>query len=251
MVPYVFIWLLLTLLYLTMPNTTVSWRAGLAAGVVAGTLYQLLQFGYFQSLVNVARYNAIYGSFAALPLFLIWLHLSWLVVLVGAEVSFAVDNAGDYARERAAGRASHHQRRLIALALTGAAVGRFLRGEAPATPADLAAELGVPLRLAQEALGKLEAAGVLLEVRGSREGTLAYSPAGEPAGTTVAAAAAAFDQVAGEVTPGDEAAELAPDAGLQEMAAIWRAVVDEGAGSGADLSLDALARRLEGGPGAG
>ncbi|MFN2371802.1 MAG: YihY/virulence factor BrkB family protein, partial [Candidatus Krumholzibacteriia bacterium] len=117
LVPFVILWLLMTLVYLTLPNTTVSWRAGLAAGVVAGTLIQLVQFGSIQLVLNVSRYNAIYGSFAVLPLFLIWLYVSWLIVLVGAEVSFAVDNAGDYARERAASGANRRQCRLLAVRL--------------------------------------------------------------------------------------------------------------------------------------
>ena len=69
---------------------------GLAAGVIAGTGYQLFQGFYIALQVGAARYNAIYGSFAALPLFLAWLQISWVIVLFGAEISFAKQNAQEH-----------------------------------------------------------------------------------------------------------------------------------------------------------
>ena len=247
LLPFVFIWLLLTLLYLAMPNTRVSWRAGLAAGVVAGTLYQFLQFGYIHFQVGVSRYNAIYGSFAALPLFLIWVHMSWLIVLVGAEVSFAVDNAGDYARERSAGTVSHDRRRLLAVRLAVECAGRFLRGEPPATAAELADRLGVPSRLVQAALNLLVCAGVLVEVRGPRRQVAAFQPAQEPASTTIVATARAYDRAVREVAEerGEPRvhteADLVPEAALGEVAARWQALADVAAAAGDNVTLAELA----------
>ena len=246
LIPFLFIWLLLTLLYLTMPNTSVSWRAGLAAGVVAGTLYQFLQFGYIQSQVGVSRYNAIYGSFAALPLFLIWVHLSWLIVLVGAEVSFAVDNAGDYARERAVGHAGHDRRRLLALALAAACSRHFLRGEPPPTAGDLADALDVPVRLVQGSLQVLAAGGVLAEVNDERRNVSAYQPARNPDGLTLVDVAAAYDRAARETDDDegparDEGTDLVPDAALGEVADRWRALVGRAAASEDNVTLTRLA----------
>ncbi|MGD2099773.1 MAG: YihY/virulence factor BrkB family protein, partial [Desulfobacterales bacterium] len=90
--PYILVWMLFTFLYVLMPNTKVQFKAGLVGGVVAGTLYQIAQWAYISFQIAAAKYNAIYGSFAALPLFLMWLQISWWIVLFGAELSFANQN---------------------------------------------------------------------------------------------------------------------------------------------------------------
>ncbi|MRR38319.1 YihY/virulence factor BrkB family protein, partial [bacterium] len=85
--PYVLIWLLLTFLYVFLPNVKVSMLSGLLGGITAGTAFVLVQWAYIRFQVGVAGYNAIYGSFAALPLFLIWMNLSWQIVLAGFELT--------------------------------------------------------------------------------------------------------------------------------------------------------------------
>ena len=84
LVPFVIVWMLFALIYLLMPNTKVRLVSGLIAGFIAGGLFQVLQFTYLNFQFIIAKYNAIYGSFAALPLFLFWLQFSWLIVLFGA-----------------------------------------------------------------------------------------------------------------------------------------------------------------------
>jgi membrane protein len=79
-----------------MPNTKVKLKSALWGGVLAGTIYQIVQLAYIKFQVGVSSYGAIYGSFAALPLFLAWLQLSWLIVLLGAEISFAHQNVAAY-----------------------------------------------------------------------------------------------------------------------------------------------------------
>ena len=87
--PYVSMWLLLTMIYLLMPNTRIPLRSGILGGIVAGTVYQIVQWIYIKFQIGVASQGAIYGSFAALPLFLTWLQLSWMIVLFGAEIASA------------------------------------------------------------------------------------------------------------------------------------------------------------------
>lgn len=244
LIPYVFIWLLLTLLYVTMPNTAVSWRAGLAAGVTAGTLYQLLQLGFILVMVNVTRYNAVYGSFTALPLFLIWLSISWLIVLVGAEISFAVDNAGDYARERDAATVDHHRRRLAAVALAAACSERFLAERPPATAAELASGLGAPARLVHAVLNVLTGAGVLLTAERSGTREPVYLPAHDPSAVTILEVAEAFDRAThpdAAAPPARPSRELVTDAALGETAARWRAMTELMAASDDNLTLAELA----------
>ncbi|MCK5180552.1 MAG: YihY/virulence factor BrkB family protein, partial [Candidatus Omnitrophica bacterium] len=75
--PYAVIWVMFTFIYIFMPNTKVNFRSGLMAGIIAGTIYQIVQWAYIAFQVGVSKYGAIYGSFAALPLFLVWLQISW------------------------------------------------------------------------------------------------------------------------------------------------------------------------------
>ncbi|NIS74529.1 MAG: YihY family inner membrane protein, partial [Deltaproteobacteria bacterium] len=85
LLPLCVIAFLFTFVYVFMPNTKVNFRSGLIAGITAGALYQIFQIGYIKLQIGVAKYNAIYGSFAALPLFLIWLQVSWIIILSGGE----------------------------------------------------------------------------------------------------------------------------------------------------------------------
>ncbi|HQQ61563.1 MAG TPA: YihY/virulence factor BrkB family protein, partial [Kiritimatiellia bacterium] len=97
--PYTMMWGLFTFLYLFMPNTKVRFASAFIAGILAGTIFQAVQWGYITFQVGVVKYNAIYGSFAALPLFLVWLQASWLIVLYGAEFAFAYQNVDTYEYE--------------------------------------------------------------------------------------------------------------------------------------------------------
>jgi len=111
---------------MVMPNTGVSFRAALFAGVVAGTVFQVVQKVYIFFQVGVAQYNAIYGSLAALPLFLAWLQVSWLVVLLGCEISFSYDNEEHYEFDPGSLAVSHYFKRLLALRITRLCIEKFL-----------------------------------------------------------------------------------------------------------------------------
>ena len=92
LIPFVLTWLMFTGLYIFMPNTKVKFKHALIAGILAGSAYQAFQFLYINSQLWVSKYNAIYGSFAALPLFLLWLQISWTICLFGAELTYAGQN---------------------------------------------------------------------------------------------------------------------------------------------------------------
>ena len=87
--PYVLLSLLFIGLYVSMPNTHVEWRCAIVPGVIAGVGIQWLQLFYVHSQLWVTGYNAIYGSFAALPLFMLWVQISWTICLFGAEMTYA------------------------------------------------------------------------------------------------------------------------------------------------------------------
>jgi membrane protein len=94
--PYVLLSLLFFGLYVSMPNTHVEWRCAVVPGVIAGVAMQWLQLFYVHSQIWVTGYNAIYGSFAALPLFMLWVQISWTICLFGAELTFANQNLQRY-----------------------------------------------------------------------------------------------------------------------------------------------------------
>lgn len=192
-VPYAAIWGLFTLVYILLPNTRVRFMSGFVAGVVAGTLYQIAQWGYIAFQVGVARYNAIYGSFAALPLFLIWLHISWLIVLFGAEVSFAHQNVDAYELEPGSLKISNNFKRLLSLLISHAVITDFFQGKPARTAPDLAHGLEIPIRLCRRILHELVTSGILSEVKTEQEKESAYQPAQDIHTLTVGRVLAALD----------------------------------------------------------
>jgi membrane protein len=187
LLPLLVIWFMFTLLYIFMPNTHVRIRAALIAGIAAGTAYQVFQFLYVAFQIGVARYNAIYGSFAALPLFLIWLQASWMIVLSGAELSFATQNVDTYEFEPDANLASPVFRKLLALRIVNLLVKHFSIGEKPLDEDAIANELGIPVRLLRYLLHDLSEAGIITSVRLPQERIFAYQPAFDPDAMTIAA----------------------------------------------------------------
>jgi membrane protein len=198
-----------TLLYIFMPNTHVRIRSALLAGVAAGTAYQLFQFLYVTFQIGVARYNAIYGSFAALPLFLIWLQASWMIVLSGAELSFASQNVDTYEFEPDANRVSHSFRRLLSVRIVNLLIEHFVQGEEPMEEDTVAHELGIPIRLLRMLLHDLSEAGLVSPVRLPQEKAQAYQPAFDPEKMTLANVLASLDRAGTDEIPVVESAELA------------------------------------------
>jgi len=176
-VPYGVIWVLFTFIYLFMPNTRVRFGSGLVGGIVGGTMYQLFQWIYLSFQIGVARYNAIYGSFAALPLFLIWMQASWMIVLFGAEISHAYQNEETYEFEPDCARLSPRSRRLATLGVVHLLVNTFCRGNGPVSAKQIAAGLGMPIRLAQEIVQGLLTAGLISQVCAENSREIAYQPA--------------------------------------------------------------------------
>jgi membrane protein len=177
LMPYILIFLLFTLLYVIMPNTKVQFKYALNAGFIAGIIFQITQFLYIFFQVGVGRYGAIYGSFVALPLFLIWLQLSWLIVLLGAEMSFAYQNLEKYEFETEALRISRKNRRLLTFLLMYTIVKIFQSGDKPNTSAQLGHELGIPVRLVRDIIYDLLEARLIVEASTESAKENGYVPA--------------------------------------------------------------------------
>lgn len=143
---YGLVWLLFAFLYVVLPNTRVRLRSGVLGGVVAGTLFQIVQWIYIKFQLGVSSYGAVYGSFAALPLFLIWLQTSWLIVLLGAEVTFAEQYVEHYEFDQDCLRVSPRFQLLVALGITRLCVRTFQEGSRPRNAVEIREALGLPIR---------------------------------------------------------------------------------------------------------
>lgn len=176
--PYVLIWLLLTMVYAIMPNTNVKFAAALLAGILAGTAYQFLQLGMIKFQIGVARYNAIYGSFAALPIFLFWLQFSWIIILFGAAYAQAFQNIKSYTYEKEHTAASLYAGKIIALATMHLLAKCFAEGEGGLTKEEIVQRLEAPGSLVQRVLQKLIACRLVAEINYQDESeTVGYQPA--------------------------------------------------------------------------
>jgi membrane protein len=155
-----------SLIYFVLPNTEVKYKNALKAGVVAGAGFCLFQVGYVMLQGNLSSYNAIYGTFAAIPLFLIWLQISWQIVLFGGELSFAMQNVHDFVAEREAKNFSYDNRCKIMIATMVVVIRNYLDGGGLSTPEGVADEIGVPVRTVRDVAGELEDDGMILFVQG-------------------------------------------------------------------------------------
>ncbi|OPX40548.1 MAG: ribonuclease BN [Desulfobacteraceae bacterium 4484_190.3] len=194
LVPYGIIFAMLAFIYIFMPNTKVHLRSGILAGLIAGVLYQGFQFGYIKFQIGVSKYNAIYGSFAALPLFLIWLQVSWLIVFLGAEIAFAYQNVHTYEFEPDCLSVSHSLKRLVSLAVVHMLVQRFTRGQEPLDGDQISRELEIPIRLVRQILFELMEANIISPVQRESEKDSAYQPAVSPDSLTIKEIIDALDQ---------------------------------------------------------
>ena len=193
--PYILLWTLFTLLYLIMPNTRVQFGGALLAGILAGSAYQILQVSYIAFQINVASYNAIYGSFAALPLFLIWLQLSWHIVLFGAEIAHFFPQSDTVEAEPKWHARSMAQTRLLALAICHEIVQRFHRDEPNINEELIASEFDMSRSEAREMVDMLVHAHLLHRVQPEGDETPRLQPARDSANITVRDVIDALDNV--------------------------------------------------------
>jgi membrane protein len=175
--PYGIIWVLFTFLYIFMPNTKVKLTSALVGGIIAGTIYQVVQWTFITFQIGVAKYNAIYGGFAVVPLFLTWLQASWFIVLFGAEISFAHQNVDMYEFEPDCLRVSPSFKKLLSLHVARLLTKTFAGGGAPHTAASIARTLEMPIRLVREILYELVESAVASEVSTKEYREPAYQPA--------------------------------------------------------------------------
>ena len=159
------IWAMFSFIYVVVPNTRVRLGSAVMAGIVAGTLFLAFQWGYVWLQRYMTSYNAIYGSFAALPLFLIWVQWSWQILLFGGELAFAYQNISRFAEERESLRISYDHRRQVTLAVMLHVARIFRDGHGPVSAVEIHTALRLPTRIVNDVLFSLVTARLLVAVR--------------------------------------------------------------------------------------
>jgi membrane protein len=222
---------------LTLPNTSVRISSALVGGVIAGLLWQLVQFLHVEGQLQLAGWNPIYRSFAALPLLLLWIYLSWVILLLGAEFAYAHQNESIYTSIRRAGTVDQSFREALAPRLAARVTHAFLHGHRPPDAAQLASETSVAPRLAMQVLEDLAAHGLLARTSETQEE--GYLPGRDPSTITMLDLAEALRSEPGSRPP--DAAN-----GLDASCERERAALDEQMRSSPhNRTLAELARMLD------
>lgn len=159
LIPIVLSWLVMTMIYIIMPNTRVPLVPGIIAGIIAGTAYQMIQWTYIYFQIGVSNYGAIYGSFAALPLFMLWVQLSWMIVLAGAEIAYQIENEKNCGSSR--GSRKMVSIRALGLLLVNRCAKAINEGRGALPVNELAQEFGVSKDEIKQIALQLAAAGIL------------------------------------------------------------------------------------------
>jgi len=175
---FVIVWMLFTVMYLTVPNTKVKLWSALIPGILMGTLFQLLQMLSVYLITFLSRTSIVYGAFATIPILMIWLQYTSLLILIGAQMSYAIQNNEEYEYEQDLNQMSRRYKDYIMLYLLSTIIARFENDETPLTAHDLAVRDNLPIRLVNQLLGRLVETGILREVYVEDEGEeKTYQPA--------------------------------------------------------------------------
>jgi membrane protein len=200
-------WLAFACIYIFMPNTRVRPLSALAGGVLGGTAFQIMFWLYTSVQIGLGRQNPIYGTLAALPVFMTWLYMSWTIVLFGAEVACAADNVNRYWEDRRARGVSGASREAIALRCMTVMATAFQRDEMPLTADDIAGQLHISSRIVQDTVDTLTNHKLCSSV--SDDDRRCYQPARPLEHITPADIVAAIRNEGQTVTMGGDGAEAA------------------------------------------
>ena len=165
-VPFVLMWFVFTALYVFMPNTNVKLRFAIIPAFLASVAMYLLQWFYINAQMFISSYNAIYGSFAALPLFMLWIQLSWTICLFGAELCYTNQNLEDFVFANGASEISHRHKLLLTIVLLSKICRRFAEGGKAYSATELKVDTGIPLSITRDLLYNLVTVDLLTEIVG-------------------------------------------------------------------------------------
>ncbi len=177
LIPFILLCTLSTAAFLAMPNTRVKFRSAIVAGLIAGIALQVLQILYVESQMGLTRLGTIYGTFAAIPLLMVWVQMSWVVLLMGAQLSYYLQNITRYEFEFDVQTVSPRQKKRLSLLVMHSLIVDFVKGAKPRAPEEISLELSLPVRTVHECLDQLHEASMITEVWNEEQEKYVYQPA--------------------------------------------------------------------------
>ena len=191
--PWLVTWGVLSMMFYVIPNTRVNLRCAIGAGLLSAIGFQVLQWLFVTGQVYVSKYNAIYGSFAFLPLLLVWLQLSWLITLSGVALTYAAQNYYNFAHANQVSDISPRYADELALGMLALMARRFSDRKPAVTRSELLCDLDLPAMLADRLLERLQRAGLISTITTDDEP--AYQPAYDVNQLTVTSALDALSRI--------------------------------------------------------
>ena len=163
-VPFIVASGVFTWIFIAIPNTKVRFLSAVIPGVIMGVLFQVVQIFSVYLVILFTRMSLVYGAFSAIPLILIWLHITCWLLLVGAELAFAIQNNDMFAYEKDLENMSRRYKDYVMLYLLSVIIRRFEQGKVPQTAQEMAAKNQLPIRLVQQLLSRLEETNIVRRV---------------------------------------------------------------------------------------
>jgi len=177
LIPFILLCILATAAFLVMPNTRVKVRPAIIAGLITGIALQVLQILYVQSQMGISKLGTLYGSFAAVPLLMIWVQVTWVALLMGAQLSYYMQNITRYEFEFDVQTVSPKQKKRLSLLVMHCLIDDFIKGIKPRAPEEISHDLSLPVRSVHECLDQLRVSELVTQLWDETEDRYVYQPA--------------------------------------------------------------------------
>ncbi len=177
LIPFILLCILATAAFLVMPNTRVKIRPAIIAGLITGIALQVLQILYVQSQMGISKLGTLYGSFAAVPLLMIWVQVTWVALLMGAQLSYYMQNITRYEFEFDVQTVSPKQKKRLSLLVMHCLTDDFIKGIKPRAPEEISHDLSLPVRTVHDCLDQLRDSELVTQLWDETEDRYVYQPA--------------------------------------------------------------------------
>ncbi|MCI6154018.1 MAG: YihY/virulence factor BrkB family protein [Bacteroidales bacterium] len=201
LVPFVLIVFTFVAIFMALPNVKVRFVPALLSGLLAGASFHLFQMLYINGMLWISTYNAIYGGFAAFPLLLLWMQLTWIITLFCAKLCYAIQNVNKFTYEKEVTRVSRRYSDFLTVLIMAHIVQRFVDPKhlAPYTVEQLADQCRIPVKLTTMIIRQLLALRLIVEVKNTKQSkTGNYYPAVDPETLSVGSLIARLDSFGSE-----------------------------------------------------
>jgi len=177
LIPFILLCILSTAAFLVMPNTRVKIRPAIVAGLITGIALQVLQILYVQSQMGISKLGTLYGSFAAIPLLMIWAQVTWVALLMGAQLAYYMQNITRYEFEFDVQTVSPKQKKRLSLLVMHCLIDDFIKGIKPRAPEEISNDLSLPVRTVHDCLDQLRVSELVTQLWDETDDRYVYQPA--------------------------------------------------------------------------